>query len=94
MVAHRSIRKGRPYRTAKANLRARTEMCWMCGHLGAYELDHEPALVVLLQLGLDPNDPSYHRAAHGTSCPCPTCGQRCNQIKGAGDRRPRLTCDW
>lgn len=90
----RAQRKGRPYRTAKANLQRRTQMCWLCGHTGARELDHEPALKILLAAGLDPNDEQYHRAAHGTSCPCPTCGQKCNQVKGAGGRTPRMTCEW
>lgn len=94
MVAKWAGRKGRPYREAKARLSANTQMCWLCGHAGAYELDHEPARKVLLALGHDPNDPQYHRAAHGSSCPCPTCGQRCNQVKGVGNRRPRMTCEW
>lgn len=94
MVAPSAGRRGRPYRRAKAVLQANTQMCWLCGHDGAYELDHEPPRKTLLELGLDPNDPQYHRAAHGTSCPCPTCGQRCNQIKGAGQGRPRLIADW
>lgn len=94
MVARWAGRKGRPYRNAKANLQAKSQMCWLCGHTGAFELDHEPARKVLLQLGLDPNDPQFHRPAHGSSCPCPTCGQKCNQIKGTGAGRTRMTSEW
>lgn len=90
----RAYRKGRPYRRAKATLQGNTQTCWLCGHAGAYELDHEPALTLLLDMGLDPNDAQYHRAAHGSSCPCPTCGQRCNQAKGAGAGRVRMSCEW
>ncbi|BCJ45329.1 hypothetical protein GCM10010168_85980 [Actinoplanes ianthinogenes] len=87
-------RKGRPYRRAKQALQDATQTCWLCGHHGARELDHEPPLSRLLDLGLDPLDPQYHKAAHGTSCPCPTCGQACNQVKGASTRSTRMTCEW
>jgi len=87
-------RRGGRYRKAKQDLHAATDMCWLCGHAGARELDHEPSLDVLLRMGLDPHDSAYHRAAHGTSSRCPTCGQACNQVKGAGQRRTRMTCEW
>lgn len=89
-------RKGRRYRKAKQDLHQTTQLCWLCGHMGAYELDHDPPRTVLLQVGLDPDDPRFHRAAHGTSCPCPTCGQRCNQVKGTGQSTAsrRMTCEW
>lgn len=94
MVAKWAGRKGRTYREAKAKLHAISTTCWLCGHGDAYEADHEPPRKVLLQLGLDPNSLEYMRPAHGSSCPCPTCGLMCNQIKGASDRRPRMTCEW
>jgi hypothetical protein len=87
-------RRGRAYRKAKQDLHKATQTCWLCGHAGAFELDHEPAIDTLLSLGLNPQDAQYHRAAHGTSCPCPTCGQKCNQVKGAGQRATRMTCEW
>jgi hypothetical protein len=94
MVARWAGRKGRPWREAKAKLHAISQTCWLCGHAGATEADHEPPRKVLLQLGLDPNDLQYLRPAHGSSCPCPTCGQTCNQIKGEGQHKPRMTCEW
>jgi hypothetical protein len=94
MAARWAGRKGRRWREAKADLHGTSQMCWLCGHAGAYEADHEPPRKVLLQLGLDPNDVRYLKPAHGSSCPCPTCGQVCNQIKGTGQHRPRLTCEW
>lgn len=89
-------RKGRRHREAKQAMHQISQLCWLCGHLGALELDHEPPRKALIQQGLDPDDPRFHRPAHGTSCPCPTCGQRCNQIKGAGQRATsvRMTCEW
>lgn len=94
MVARWAGRKGRPWREAKAKLHATTDLCHLCGHAGAREADHEPPRKVLLALGLDPNDVQYLRAAHGSSCPCPTCGQACNQIKGTGTGRVRMSCEW
>jgi hypothetical protein len=93
MVARTAGRKGRPWRKAKATMNATTQVCWLCGHDGAYEVDHEPARKILIERGLDPNDPQYHRPAHGSSCRCPTCGLCCNQVKGTG-QRARMTCEW
>lgn len=95
MVARTAGRKGRPHRRAKQLLHlTHGDVCHICGHPGATELDHHPPRVVLLSLGLDPNDPSFHHPAHGTSCPCPHCPtdargrpRRCNQVKGA---RPHM----
>ncbi|WP_244933174.1 hypothetical protein [Micromonospora tulbaghiae] len=95
MVARSAGRKGRRHRTAKTILHKASTRCWLCGHDGAYELDHDPPRKVLLVWGLDPDDPRYHKPAHGTSCPCPTCGQRCNQVKGdRANRRPRMIHPW
>lgn len=94
MVARWAGRKGRPWREAKAQLNAASQLCWLCGHHGGLEADHEPPRHVLLKLGLDPNDLRYLRPAHGSSCPCPTCGQACNQVKGKGTRKPRMTAEW
>ncbi len=87
-------RSGRPWREAKRQLHATTQICHLCGHGGAYEADHVPPRKVLLQLGLDPNDMRYLRAAHGSSCPCPVCGQRCNQVKGDREGIQRMTSEW
>jgi len=95
MVARSAGRKGRRHRAAKQDLHKTSTRCWLCGHDGAYELDHDPPRKMLLALRLDPDDARYHKPAHGTSCPCPTCGKRCNQVKG--DRpapTPRMVHEW
>lgn len=77
-------RGGRPWRRAKARLFAEApDICSICEHIGGTsDAHHEPPLVMLKKLGLDPCDPQYLRRAHGTM-PCPTCGRRCNQEQGA-----------
>jgi hypothetical protein len=90
MAARTAGRKGRPHRRAKQQLRTNHgDLCHLCGHPGAGELDHDPPRWLLIKLGLDPNNPRYHKPAHGSSCPCPYCprdrrGRRrsCNQKKG------------
>ncbi|TDE18871.1 hypothetical protein E1295_48070 [Nonomuraea mesophila] len=64
-----------------------SRLCWLCGHDGAADVDHEPALQILEALGLDPCDPQYLRPAHGVNG-CPTCGRKCNQAKGNKPGRP------
>lgn len=67
-------------------------VCVHCGHEGAGEADH----IVPVKLDPDqPVDPDGMRPSHGTSCPCPVCGRRCNQERGAKVAplfRPAL--DW
>lgn len=83
-------RHGRPWRRARAQLfglppfteAARPDVCWICGHAVTTDADHDPPLVVLLALDLDPCDLQYLRRAHGSRC-CPTCGRKCNQEKGS-----------
>jgi hypothetical protein len=75
-------RGGRPWRRARAVLFSETpDICWLCGHAGTTDADHEPPLKVLEALGLDPTDLRYMRRAHGV-LGCPTCGRKCNQSKG------------
>jgi hypothetical protein len=57
--------------------------------------------VVLLSLGLDPDDERFMRPAHGIEgCPyCPLVDgepRRCNQLKGAGPRpgRAHTSSSW
>lgn len=81
-------RTGRPWRRARALLfETAPDVCWICGHAGTTDADHEPALVVLEALGLDPTDLRYLRRCHGSSG-CPTCGRKCNQEKGARSMPP------
>jgi hypothetical protein len=87
-------RDGRPWRRAAKAARAASDLCWLCGHHGARQVDHDPPLVELKQQGLDPNDPRFHKIAHGggnaqTDNPCPTCHRRCNQVKGVKRTLPK-----
>ncbi|MBD2900769.1 hypothetical protein amrb99_97780 [Actinomadura sp. RB99] len=98
MPAPSAGRKGRRWRRARAEILSTSTVCWLCGHDGAGDADHEPPLAELLALGLDPDDPAHLRPAHGAYSRCPTCGQCCNQVKGKGDRprvaRPSTSRDW
>lgn len=81
-------RTGRPWRRARARLFAESpDVCWICGHAGTTDADHDPPLKTLEALGLDPCDPRYLRRAHGVRG-CPTCGRKCNQEKGARSLPP------
>ncbi|MEV0149089.1 MULTISPECIES: hypothetical protein [unclassified Nonomuraea] len=83
-------RAGRPWRRARATLFATTpDVCWLCGHTGTQDADHDPPLVTLEALGLDPCDLQYLRRAHGVDG-CPTCGRKCNQEKGSRPHLPKL----
>jgi hypothetical protein len=88
LVLRSKGRAGRPYRRARAQLLEISRICWLCGHDGATQADHEPSLKELERLGLDPTDLRYMRPAHGGRLGCPTCGRRCNQSKGAKSGLP------
>lgn len=76
-------RTGARWRKARATLWAEApDVCWICGHEGTTDADHDPPLVVLEAMGLDPCDLAYLRRAHGASG-CPACGLKCNQLKGS-----------
>lgn len=89
MTATHAGRRGRPWRRARAHVLSITTVCWICGHEGAGEADHEPPLAELKRLGLDPNDPQFLRPAHGALSRCPTCGRCCNQAKGNREHIPQ-----
>lgn len=90
MASQSAGRKGRPYRRARAQVLAISTVCWLCGHEGAGDVDHQPPLVRLRELGLDPDDPAYMRPAHGAYSRCRTCGRCCNQHKGAREHVPEV----
>lgn len=92
MVARHAGRRGRPWRRCQATVLERDGgICHICDHPGAGEADHYPITLKQLRLeGLDPNNPDYSRAAHGSNSPCPYCPPRrgkpryCNQERGQG----------
>lgn len=75
-------RAGRRWRRARANVLAASTICWLCGHDGAGEADHDPPLAELEAAGIDPCDERYLKPAHGVLSRCETCGRCCNQSKG------------
>jgi 5-methylcytosine-specific restriction endonuclease McrA len=66
--------------------------CWLCGHDGSTDADH---LVPISVDSAQPVDPQGMRPAHGVRG-CPTCGVKCNQVKGNKLDLPRLVTseDW
>lgn len=83
---------GRPYRTARERLLERTTVCHLCGHDGADQADHIGPRSLNPELRDD--DLSNLAPAHGVNG-CPTCGEKCNQVKGNGTiTRPRRSRDW
>ena len=87
MVARTAGRKGRPWRRAQAQVKHQPDVCSWCGHPGANEVDH----IRELWQGGHPLDPRNHARIHGSSCPCPTCGQSCNQVKHHAIKRATRT---
>lgn len=76
-----SGRSGRRWRRVRKDVLDVSDVCVICGHSGSGDVDHDPPRSVLIQLGLDPEDPKYLRPAHGVLRPCPTCGRKCNREK-------------
>jgi 5-methylcytosine-specific restriction endonuclease McrA len=73
---------GRKRQERNRKILAASDVCHICGHKGADEVDHvEP----LSRGGSE--DPSNLRPAHGAK-PCETCGATCNRSKGAKDFAP------
>ncbi len=71
-------RTGKPYLRVRARMLRASTICALCGHDGADCIDH----IKPLALGGAPLDPNNMQVAHQQ--PCPTCGVRCNPVKGIG----------
>jgi hypothetical protein len=92
------------YRRNRGIVLGQSDRCGLCGHRGARTADH------IISDRLWPRDRAGKRLpgfdeltnlqpAHGTMepgrlNPCPTCGQLCNQVKGARVRRRPQTRNW
>jgi 5-methylcytosine-specific restriction endonuclease McrA len=76
---------GRPWRRIRAAVLATSDVCWLCGHPGANDVDH----VIPRSLGGDPLDPANLRPAHGADG-CPWCRRKCNQARGTRPGLPPL----
>lgn len=64
------------YQDNRAATLAASRTCWICGHDGADQADHDQARA---HGGSHSRD--NLRPSHGTQ-PCPSCGIRCNQARG------------
>jgi hypothetical protein len=97
MVAKNAGRSGRNWR--KVVEQAKRELppvCWICRNpinraldkndAMSWTLDHDPPRKLLLELGLDPEDPRYLKPAH----------RRCNSRKGTGEAPipPKASRHW
>lgn len=81
---------GRPWRRVRAQVFAEWgDICHLCGHDGAGEVDH----ILARAYGGARLDPANCRPAHGTRSRCYLCppgtGKACNQAKGARVPSPR-----
>jgi 5-methylcytosine-specific restriction endonuclease McrA len=96
MTAKISAARGRStrrFRRLRQETLAGPDACIVCGHGGTDSADHVISRAMAPELAEDPDNlaPCHHE-------PCPTCGQRCNRLKGT---RPlaevvQLNCsrDW
>jgi len=96
------------YRKNRATLLAQSTRCALCGHDGAATADHIISDKDWPRdLATGQRMPGFDalenlQPAHGTmgagravkQNPCPTCGQLCNQKKGARVRRRPQTRAW
>lgn len=59
-------RCNRPFRRARAEVLSQSDVCWLCGHIGADTVDHVIPLRVLRETGQMhlANDASNLRPAH------------------------------
>lgn len=85
--------RGRPWKRVRRRVLDDSDTCWLCGHLGADEVDH----VIPISLGGAQLDPANLRPAHGIRG-CPFCHRKCNRERGANlgylPARPATSRDW
>lgn len=84
--------QGSRYRAARLAVLAVSTVCHLCGHEGADQADHIGPRS--LNPDIDDADVSNLAPAHGVAG-CPTCGEKCNQVKGNGTlTRPVRSREW
>lgn len=66
----------------RARILADSDVCHICGHAGSDAVDH---IIPVIKGGS--NDMSNLKPAHHTA-DCPTCGKKCNRVKGDRDFAP------
>ncbi len=76
MSQHHAKVHGRTRQRRNRQILSVSDVCHICGHTGADEVDH---VIALARGGSE--DASNLRPAHGQE-PCPTCGIKCNRVKG------------
>ena len=83
---------GAVYRRLRLDFLAEHPICWICHHGEANQIDHKiPRSKRRGRLEV-----WNWRPAHGPPG-CPTCGVRCNQVRGVGQPKPQLwvtSPDW
>lgn len=79
------------YRKQRARLLAESDVCHICGHVGADVIDH----LTPVSRGGDPLDPDNQAPAHGIHR-CATCGRNCNGEKSnrAQPTSLKTSRDW
>lgn len=84
MAAKHAGRHGRPFRRARAQVLAASQVCWLCGHDGADSVDHVIPRWLCIATGQDKLLNAASNLAPAHHKPCPTCGIRCNRARGTG----------
>lgn len=83
---------GHRYRLARKAVLAVSTVCHLCGHEGADQADHVQSRS--LRPDIADEDVTNLLPAHGVNG-CPTCGEKCNQVKGNGTlTRPVRSRSW
>lgn len=88
---------GRVYRRNREAVLAASDICVLCGHPGARQTDHgDPLSMGGDRDSVDNLYPAHGGNRAGLDNPCPTCGKRCNQVKGNGTRKvkPVVSRNW